>query len=87
MARNKLIDLNNHLFEQLERLNDDELTAEQLTHEISRTKSMTNISKQIISNGNLLLRAKQYVDEFGRHTGELPEMLTNDKPIKVGNEK
>lgn len=41
--RNKLTDLNNHLFEQLERLNDDELSEEELEKEIKRSKAMEGI--------------------------------------------
>lgn len=36
--QNKLIDLNNYLFEQLERLNDDNLTMEELDREIKKIK-------------------------------------------------
>lgn len=45
-----MIDLNNHLFEQMERLNDDELNNEELDKEIRRAKAMTEVSSQIIEN-------------------------------------
>ena len=45
MARNTLGDLNNHLFEQLERLMDDELAGEQLREEITRAKAVASIAK------------------------------------------
>ncbi len=54
--KNKLIDLNDHLFAQLEKLGEEELTAEQLAHEIMRTDAMVKVSEQIISNANLVLR-------------------------------
>ena len=42
-TKNTLADLNNHLFEQLERLNDDDLTGEKLQEERERAKSMASI--------------------------------------------
>ena len=41
--KNKLSDLNNLLFEQLERLQDDELKGDDLDHEIARSKAVTSI--------------------------------------------
>ena len=38
--RNTLSDLNNYLFEQMERLSDDSLTEEQLQKEIVRSKAI-----------------------------------------------
>ena len=62
--RNKLTDLNNHLFEQLERLNDESLTDEQLDKEIKRAKAMSEIATDIISNGQLLFNAAKYANEI-----------------------
>lgn len=43
-------DLNDHLFEQMERLNDDDLKEDDLKREIMRSKAMTGIANQIINN-------------------------------------
>lgn len=63
--KNKLIDLNDHLFEQLERLNDESLTTEQIVREVTRTDAMVKVSEQIISNANLVLRGAELVAEYG----------------------
>ncbi|MEG0553723.1 MAG: hypothetical protein RR533_09415 [Carnobacterium sp.] len=77
MTKNTLSDLNNHLFESLERLNDNELTGEELEKEISRANSIAGISKTIIANGALCLEAQKLVVEYGgRQNITLPEMLT-----------
>lgn len=77
--RNKLSDLNNHLFEQLERLNDDELIEKNLEQEISRSKAIATIAQQIINNGNLMLNAQKHKDEYyGSRNGEMPELLKLD---------
>jgi hypothetical protein len=39
--KNTLLDLNNYLFEQIERLNDDELTDDQLDRELKKTDSIS----------------------------------------------
>lgn len=76
MTKNTLGDLNNHLFAQLEKLNDDDLIGEQLDNEVKRTESMVKISEQIIRNGELQLKAMQHMDEYGYERQKLvPEML------------
>ena len=75
MQSNTLMALNNHLFEQLERLNDEELTDEQLEKEISRAKAMTDVSSKIIDNAKLSLDAEKLKNEYGRKEITLPKML------------
>lgn len=72
--KNKLIDLNNHLFAQLERLSDESLKGEALQDEIHRSKSVTQISTQIVANARLALDAQIAADDMGVGR-KLPEML------------
>ena len=69
--KNKLIDLNNHLFEQMERLNDEGLSKEDFKKEIERAKAMTGIAQNIIQNGKLMLDSMKFVDETGYGSGEV----------------
>lgn len=74
--RNTLGDLNNHLFAQLEKMDDDELIGEQLDNEIRRTEAMAKISEQIIKNGELQFRAMKHMDEYGYERQKaIPDML------------
>lgn len=70
--KNTLGDLNNHLFMQLERLNDEDLKGDKLTEEIERSKAVTNIAKEIIANANIVLQARKYTTEY---LSEVPKML------------
>lgn len=65
--KNNLSDVNNYLFEELERLNDSqELENEDnFKKEIQRAKAVSTICSTIVANANLILNAKKYADEFG----------------------
>lgn len=56
MVRNQLTDLNNHLFEQLERLNDPELTEADLVLESQRTRLMSVVAGEIIRTQTTALK-------------------------------
>ncbi len=71
--KNKLIDLNNHLFAQLERLGQEELAGDKLATEIERSKAITGIAKEVISNARLALDAQVALADKGVKT--LPGMI------------
>lgn len=63
--KNTVSDLNNYLFEQIERLQDDELTDEELDREIKKSEAIQKVAKTIIENGTLALNARKHLDEYG----------------------
>lgn len=75
MMKNTLGDLNNHLFAQLERLGDEELKGEDLAEEIQRSKAISEIAKQVISNGSLVLEAKKVMSDRLDADEKVPKML------------
>ena len=64
--KNTLTDLNNYLFEAIERIKDDGLSGEELEKEIRRSEAVQKIAKTIIDNGSLALQAKKHLDEYGQ---------------------
>lgn len=73
--RNTLGDLNNHLFAELERLGDEDLKGDELVEEISRAKSIAEVSSRIISNANIILQAEKFKDEKFNSDKPTPKML------------
>lgn len=72
--KNTLTDLNNYLFEQLERLTDDDLDEAALEKEIKRSQAVINVARAVIENGTLALRAAKHQAEYGKGTA-MPGML------------
>lgn len=63
--KNKLTDLNDHLFAQLERLSNDKLDVEGIEREASRTEAIVNVSAKIIDGARLSFDAAKLVAEKG----------------------
>ena len=79
--RNTLQDLTNGLFEQLERLQDDDAMKdpEAFDRELKRSGAVTDIASQIIQAGQLSLRASQYAAELGMSAKPILGLASEDK--------
>lgn len=77
-TKNTLLDLSDHLFAQIERLGDESLSPEELEMEIERSKAVSCVASQIISNANTVLRAEQFRDQKLDANLTVPRMLTGD---------
>lgn len=75
--RNKLIDLNNHLFAALERLGDEDLDKETLATEIERSKAISGVAGKIIHNASVALDAQKHMDEYAyeQRGNKMPEIF------------
>ena len=82
--KNKLIDLNNHLFAQLERLSDEDLTPQQIENEVKRTEAIVAVSEQIIQNADLALKGAKLVAEHGAYVGSYLPMLQRAPLVEGG---
>ena len=63
--KNNLSDLNNHLFMQLERLSDEDLTPEQIEKEGKRSEAIVSVADQIIRNAALQIQAAKIAFDGG----------------------
>ena len=63
--KNKLADLNNHLFAQLERLADDTLDPEAVEREVKRTDAIVDLSDQVLRIADTSLKAAKLYAEHG----------------------
>lgn len=75
--KNKLTDLNDHLFAQLERLGDEDLSPEQIESEAKRAEAIVNVADQVIRNADLQLKAATLLANNGYH---FEPHLTNIAP-------
>lgn len=86
--KNKLLDLNNYLFEQLERINDDSLDAEQLEKSIKKAEMINKTAENIIRNGELALKVVNTAAEYGFVApAAIPTMLGIEPKKVLANEK
>ncbi|MBO7251785.1 MAG: hypothetical protein J6V25_04070 [Oscillospiraceae bacterium] len=73
--KNTLSDLNNYLFETLERLMDDDLDEGQMQREITRSQAVTAVAETVIRNGELALKTMQHLNEYAYGRGPRDKTL------------
>lgn len=72
---NDLYKLNDVLFAELDRLSNLELKGEELENEIKRADAIVDISKQLIDNAELVLRAQIAKSQKMSYNQTMPKML------------
>lgn len=77
MARNKINDLRDHLFAALERLDNDELSTEELQKELDKAEAVAQI-------GNVIIHSAKVEVDFLKATGQIG---TNSDLFKSINSK
>lgn len=63
--KNRLTDLNDILFAQLERLTDETLSPEAVEQEVRRTLSVVQVADRIVDNARLQLDAAKLIADSG----------------------
>lgn len=61
--KENLLALNSLLFEQMERLSNDDLREDELAQEIKRSNAIANIAKNIIDTGSLALNVAKFREQ------------------------
>ncbi len=64
MTKNRLSDLNDHLFAQIERLADEDLTSEQIDKEVKRGNTIIAAADQILRHATLQIQAAKMVSDY-----------------------
>ncbi len=79
--KNSLSDLNNYLFEQLERLLDDEICKDEdsTKREIQKANAVTAVANSITNNAKVQLDAIRFREGMGLKKEEMPDMLLEKK--------
>ena len=80
--KNKLSDLNNHLFAQLERLSDEEIKGEVLQEEIKRAGAIVSISSIIIENAKTCIMGYKVAAEYNFQNESLLQNILTDNTNK-----
>lgn len=82
--KNKLVDLNNHLFTQLERLNEEDISGEDLDKEIKRADAIAKVAMQIIESSSVTLRAAGLIAEYGGNLDSISALIIGENASHTG---
>lgn len=79
---NNLTNLNDILFDQIRRLENDDLSDEALEKEIKKSEQLTKLSVVVLNNAKLALDAQKQFDEYGTgRSVDIPLLGVNNDSI------
>jgi hypothetical protein len=80
--KNRLQDLNDHLFAELERLSDEDLKGDDLDREIKRASALVDVAQTAVNNAELVLEGHKLMAEYqGLFKNGIP-MLSGPDEVK-----
>lgn len=79
--KNTLTDLNNALFEAIERIQQDDITDEQLDREIRRAEAVSDVAEIIVRNGELALKTMMHLNEYGYGAAKAAKLDAQLAPV------
>lgn len=75
-------ELSSALFDELKRLGNESLTADELKSEIERAKAVSNVSQQILQDVSLSLEAEKIIGEYdSARNVKVPDFFLEQKGI------
>ena len=88
IMKNMLTDLQNHLFEMIETLNDVDLKGEDLEQEIKKALAINELAKTAIANGALMVKAADTL--YGLPVSDKLPLIPSspsENPVLIKNKK
>jgi hypothetical protein len=83
---NSLADLNAILFDQIQKIQNDGQTDEELEKEIKKSEAITKLSSQVLSSANIALQAQKQFDEYGTgRTVDIPLLGVSNQNLMMEN--
>ncbi len=85
---NNLQDLNGILFRQIERLDDPDISTEQMAVEVEKAEAIVKVSNVILGNAKLALEAQKMFDEYGTgRTVDIPLLGISNQNLMLENKR
>ena len=83
---NSLADLNAILFSQIQKIQNEDATDDELEKEIKKSEAITKLSSQVLSSANIALQAQKQFDEYGTgRTVDIPLLGISNDNLMVEN--
>lgn len=73
--KRSLVDLNEYLFDELDRLSNEDLTGEELSLEVNRSNAITRIAERVIASADISMRALKMKNDAMDASFKLPRLL------------